>query len=573
MKDPQKFFPFSSYRKYQREVLERFYRDWDSTQVFLLEAPPGFGKSAVNLALSSAVDGKALILCAQKVLLDQYERSFSGKISIIKGRENYPCVAFEGCSCGNAPCCVKKKFLCPLEEECIYKNKLAQAELSPITATTVAYGWKGGVWKLLPRELVIVDEGHNIDTVVSNFVTFTITKRFWEKVHNQLGSFLPFSTLEELESVEELAEYLTYNLDIDMYRNNLQKRAEELGEKLEQTEKKRRGELLKEYNYLASLINEAENKKENISRFYSDVKKGHEWIIDKEFQEEELVSVRARPLYVGRFLKERFWDKVNKIIISSATICSPKIFLKEVGLDENYTVRRYRIPSSFPKERRPIYVNYCGRMGRKYKENTLPKLANRIQEISNAYKEKVIVHSHSYENAQFLYKNLTGRVLFQGDDKREKMLENFLQEPVPCIFLSVDMEEGIDLRDSLGRVNIIAKVPFPFLGDKKVERRMAEPDGQEWYVWKTVLTLCQAYGRTTRSKDDWSVTFILDSDFGFLFRRGKKLFPSWFTEALTTKSRWVRWDRCSLCKKEGKCVRYSGGWFLCKECWQELVRR
>ena len=566
MKDPQKFFPFPSYRKYQRKVLERFYQDWNSTQVFLLEAPPGFGKSAVNLALSSAVKRKALILCAQKVLLDQYERSFPNKIAVIKGRENYPCIAFEGYNCGNAPCCVRKKFRCPVEGDCIYKKKLELAKNFPITATTVAYGWQGGKL-LLPRELIIVDEGHNIDTVVSNFVTFTITKKFWRKVHKELGSSTPFSILETLSSAEELAEYLIYNLDITGYINILQ-------EKIEKSEKVLDGkELVKEYNHLASLINEAENKKEKILRFYSDVKKGQEWIVDKELQEGELVSICARPLYVGRFLKSQFWNETEKIVISSATICSPKIFLKEVGLGENYAVRRYRVPSSFPKDRRPIYVSYCGRMGRKHKTDTLPKIAKYIQEISNSYKEKVIVHSHSYENAKFLYKHLTGQVLFQGDDTREKMLEKFLNEPGPCIFLSVDMEEGIDLRDSLGRVNIIAKVPFPFLGDKKVERRMAEPDGQEWYVWKTVLTLCQAYGRTTRSKDDWSVTFILDSDFGFLFRRGKKLFPSWFTEALTTKSRWVRWDRCTLCKKEGKCVRYSNGWFLCKECWQVLLNR
>jgi len=566
LKDPLRFFPFTSYRKYQQKVLERFYQDWNSTQVFLLEAPPGFGKSAVNLALSSTVRCKALILCAQKVLLDQYERSFPNKLVVIKGRENYPCIAFEGYNCGNAPCRVRKHFRCPIEDDCVYKKKFELAKNSPITATTVAYGWKGG-YHLLPRELLVVDEGHNIDTVTSNFVTFTVSRKFWKKVHKELGSSTPFSILEGLGSAEELAEFLDLNLNpvITKYINVLQEKIEKIEMELDGKE------LVKAYNYLASLTDEAENKKENIQRFYLDIRKGHEWIIDKEYQNEELVTICARPLYVGRFLQERFWSKVGKIVISSATICSSKIFLKEVGLDKGYIVKRYCIPSSFPRDRRPIYISYCGRMGRKYKKDTLPKLAEHIQKIFSSYREKVIVHSHSYENAQFLYKNLTGRVLFQGDDKREKMLEKFLQEPDPCIFLSVDMEEGIDLRGSLGRVNIIAKVPFPFLGDKKVKRRMSEPDGQEWYLWKTVLTLCQAYGRTTRSRDDWSATFILDSDFGFLFSRARRLFPSWFTEALTKKSRWVRWDRCSLCKNEGKCVRVTDGWFLCKECWQVLI--
>jgi len=99
--------------------------------------------------------------------------------------------------------------------------------------------------------------------------------------------------------------------------------------------------------------------------------------------------------------------------------------------------------------------------------------------------------------------------------------------------LSVKMTEGVDLAYDKARINIIAKVPYGFLGDKRIKKRLESQDGERWYRWKAVMELSQAYGRCIRAPDDWAKTYILDSDFGYLFHTSKKLLPEWFLEAIT----------------------------------------
>jgi Rad3-related DNA helicase len=92
------------------------------------------------------------------------------------------------------------------------------------------------------------------------------------------------------------------------------------------------------------------------------------------------------------------------------------------------------------------------------------------------------------------------------------------------------MTEGLDLKDHLGRFQIITKVPYPYMGDKVVQARMKKNPG--WYAYKTLLTLIQAYGRATRSETDSSVTYILDGAFDRLISGSKKVLPKWFVEAI-----------------------------------------
>jgi len=43
--------------------------------------------------------------------------------------------------------------------------------------------------------------------------------------------------------------------------------------------------------------------------------------------------------------------------------------------------------------------------------------------------------------------------------------------------------------------------------------------------------MCLILGLIVRAEDDWGVTYILDSAFGFLFRYKREM-PQWFVEAV-----------------------------------------
>jgi Rad3-related DNA helicase len=95
--------------------------------------------------------------------------------------------------------------------------------------------------------------------------------------------------------------------------------------------------------------------------------------------------------------------------------------------------------------------------------------------------------------------------------------------------LSPSIAEGFSFDDDLARWQIIAKVPYPYLGDRQVAAKMKQD--RDWYVLQTVMTVLQACGRIVRSDIDHGTTYILDSDFIRLFEDNTKFFPKWFKDA------------------------------------------
>ena len=92
------------------------------------------------------------------------------------------------------------------------------------------------------------------------------------------------------------------------------------------------------------------------------------------------------------------------------------------------------------------------------------------------------------------------------------------------------MTEGVDLVEDASRFQIICKVPYPYLGDKLVKKRMNK--WKWWYPLKTAKTIVQATGRSVRSKDDHAVTYILDSDWDRFYQRNSGLFPKGFRDCV-----------------------------------------
>jgi Rad3-related DNA helicase len=84
------------------------------------------------------------------------------------------------------------------------------------------------------------------------------------------------------------------------------------------------------------------------------------------------------------------------------------------------------------------------------------------------------------------------------------------------------MTEGVDLKEDLSRFQIICKVPFPYLGDRLVRKKMNKWNW--WYDLQTAKTVIQAVGRSVRSETDTAVTYILDASWERFHEKNKKLF-------------------------------------------------
>ena len=92
------------------------------------------------------------------------------------------------------------------------------------------------------------------------------------------------------------------------------------------------------------------------------------------------------------------------------------------------------------------------------------------------------------------------------------------------------MSEGVDLKGESSRFQIICKIPYPYLGDKLVKKRMNK--WQWWYPLQTAKTIVQSVGRSIRSNDDHAVTYILDAGWDYFWSKNKNIFPPDFNNCV-----------------------------------------
>ena len=85
------------------------------------------------------------------------------------------------------------------------------------------------------------------------------------------------------------------------------------------------------------------------------------------------------------------------------------------------------------------------------------------------------------------------------------------------------MMEGVDLHDNLSRFQIICKVPFPYLGDLVVQKRMER--NKMWYPYMTAKSVIQSLGRSIRNEYDFAESYILDADWERFYKNNRNMFP------------------------------------------------
>jgi Rad3-related DNA helicase len=99
------------------------------------------------------------------------------------------------------------------------------------------------------------------------------------------------------------------------------------------------------------------------------------------------------------------------------------------------------------------------------------------------------------------------------------------------VFVSVAFNEGQDWKYDICDAQILLKVPFPDLGDKRVRRRL-DLGNRQWYENQTLTDVMQAYGRAIRAEDDHARFYIIDGSFNPLVKKWWNQLPDWFREVL-----------------------------------------
>jgi ATP-dependent DNA helicase DinG len=404
-------------------------------------------------------------------------------------------------------------------------------------------------------ELLVLDEGHLIEDKIIGDTKTTISEK---KLHQFIDPYPHFQRLirDNYDYESSITEkWLSVLLSIEMELSLvIEGRTKDSNNNIKTISKE---VLTESKNYLlkvSRLVKEIRDNPDNWivsalkvrSRFLKEdrvVKNSFELHkLIREGPATRIVSVEFKPLDISKYCKKMF-NKCNRTLIMSATITDIDVYCKSIGLDPS-TVKYIKTGSDFPVENRPIipmntiWLNKAA-MDR---PDTGKIIAAEIDDIMTEHKnEKGIIHVTRNDSFEFISQHLSPenrkRLICttsngDGELSRTGVIERHFKTSEPTVLFSPSLRIGVDLKDDYARFAIIVKVPYLDLNDRwiSMKKLVHEKRGINWYFWKTANDLVQMYGRTVRSKDDWSKTYVIDSSFeNFVYRNR---LPEYFMEAI-----------------------------------------
>lgn len=513
-------FPAPSYRGNQKKALADIRSAFETgNDVVLVRAPTGSGKSLLARAICGTARGVeeaepkqatgAYYTIPQVSQLDDVAtESLLDDLQIIRGKGNYTCIlpTEETTPVNRAPCVRERGYDCSVKHRCPYFSDRAIASNRAIAAMTLAYFMQtAGSDVFRKRDICVIDEAHGLAEWAEMYATIELAPRtvpMWDELD-----------VPEIASLDRAARY---------------------ADSLSQTCARRKEDLLAREELTPDEAGERDRLQELISELdwfvkdYRDPESPTTWAIDQNAER----SIAIKPMNPERYLSHTVWDRANSFALLSATILNKEAFCRGVGLDPD-RVALVDVSHTFPVENRPLYDVTQGRMTYEKREKTIPKIARVLVRIMAEHEdEKGIVHAHSYAIQNRLADLLSDfgvgdRVRTHDREDRDAALEGWKESKKADVFLSVKMEEALDLEGELARWQVICKAPYLNTSDSRVAHRL-ERGQWSWYHRAALQTVIQACGRVVRSPEDYGTTYLADSSLLDLFERTRGDMPPWF---------------------------------------------
>lgn len=359
---------------------------------------------------------------------------------------------------------------------------------------------------------ILVSNCHNTEAELGKFIEVSFSEKFARDV---LKCKIP-----KLDSQEAVLDWVksTYKKSVNKYVRELEKNMVKISDATEGY-----GEFTKQYEML-------EKHSGKIDQFI-EVYNPSNWVMNIAYPQEGnrrgARKFEFKPIDLGPYSQKVLLKSGARLLMMSATVVDHDVFCESIGL-KSEDVAYLRIGSPFSVKNRPIHYIPAGAMSKDNIDKTLPVMVEAIKMILEKHPgEKGIIHAVNYKIAKYLKENIvSNRLLTHEPSNRDEVLKKHIMCDEPTVLLSPSMMEGVDLADDSSRFQVLCKVPFPYLGDLVISKRMGK--NKMWYPYTTAKLVIQAFGRSVRNDKDHAISYILDADWERFYSRNVHMFPQEF---------------------------------------------
>jgi ATP-dependent DNA helicase DinG len=230
--------------------------------------------------------------------------------------------------------------------------------------------------------------------------------------------------------------------------------------------------------------------------------------------------LQATPIDVSRALATHLMDRVDSVILTSATLAVAGSFeyaQTRLGLEN---ARTLQLESQYDYARQVLLYVPPALPDPRHREFT-QTAAQEIERILSASRGRAFVLFTSYQQMRQIYHLLKSRLehplLLQGDGPRTALLNAFRETPGAVLFGTSSFWQGVDVQGDQLSCVIIDRLPFAVPTDPVIAARIdavRENGGNAFYEYQipqAALALKQGFGRLIRGTADRGVLALLDN--------------------------------------------------------------
>jgi ATP-dependent DNA helicase DinG len=231
------------------------------------------------------------------------------------------------------------------------------------------------------------------------------------------------------------------------------------------------------------------------------------------------VFLQATPIDVSLLLRERLFDEVETVILTSATLAVGGSFdflkrrlgvknAKERILDSHFDYASQSLlytPLHLPDPRQPDFARAA---------------AEEVVQLLKTTRGRAFVLFTSYAQMRDVYERVHPHVryplMMQGSMPRTELLDRFRSTPHAVLFGTSSFWQGVDVQGEQLSAVLIDRLPFAVPSDPITAARIRQINDEggnaftDYQVPQAVITLKQGFGRLIRSETDRGILVMLD---------------------------------------------------------------